>query len=64
MKGGRLTLNRYRFKVLWGFSKGHRLQFFAAFLFGELPTPLLLFGGALILGGVFYYSRLETREGK
>ncbi|MBQ6989830.1 MAG: DMT family transporter, partial [Clostridia bacterium] len=37
---------------------------FAAFLFGELPTPLLLLGGVLILGGVFYYSRLEMREGK
>ena len=37
---------------------------FAVFLFGELPTPLLLLGGGLILGGVFYYSRLEMREDK
>lgn len=31
----------------------------AAFLFGELPTLLQLLGGALILGGVYYYSRIE-----
>lgn len=31
----------------------------AGFLFGELPTLLLLLGGILILGGVFAYSRLE-----
>ncbi len=35
---------------------------FAAFLFGEIPAPLQLFGGALILGGVFFYSRLESKE--
>ena len=34
----------------------------AGFLFGELPVPLQLAGGAMILGGVLYYSRLE-REG-
>lgn len=31
----------------------------AGFLFGENPAALQLLGGALILGGVFYYSRLE-----
>ena len=31
----------------------------AGFLFGESPAALQLAGGALILGGVFYYSRLE-----
>lgn len=31
----------------------------AAFLFNEIPTGLQLVGGALILGGVFYYSRIE-----
>ena len=34
----------------------------AGFLFGESPAPLQLTGGALILGGVFYYSRLERDE--
>jgi len=34
---------------------------FAAFLFAEIPTLLQILGGALILGGVFYYSRLETK---
>ena len=33
----------------------------AAFLFGELPGALMLLGGALILGGVLFYSRLETK---
>ena len=32
----------------------------AGFLFGEIPTTLQLFGGVLILGGVLYYSRIET----
>ena len=32
----------------------------ASFLFGESPAAMQLLGGALILGGVFYYSRLET----
>lgn len=31
----------------------------AGFLFGESPAAMQLAGGALILGGVFYYSRLE-----
>lgn len=31
----------------------------AGFLFGELPVLLQIAGGALILGGVMYYSRLE-----
>lgn len=33
----------------------------AAFLFGELPTALQLLGGALIIGGVFFYSRIEKK---
>ena len=33
----------------------------AAILFGELPGMLMLLGGALILGGVLYYSRLESK---
>lgn len=33
----------------------------AAFLFGEVPGILQLLGGALILGGVFYYSRIEKK---
>ena len=36
----------------------------AAFIFSEIPAALQLLGGVLILGGVFYYSRLETRERK
>lgn len=35
----------------------------AAFLFGEMPVPLQLLGGSLILGGVYWYSRIE-RKGK
>lgn len=31
----------------------------AGFLFGEIPTPMQIAGGILILGGVLYYSRLE-----
>ena len=34
----------------------------AGFLFGESPAALQLAGGALILGGVFYYSRLEKEN--
>lgn len=34
----------------------------AGFLFGEMPTALQLLGGALILGGVFCYSRIEREE--
>ena len=33
----------------------------AGFLFGEIPAGLQLLGGALILGGVLYYSRLESK---
>lgn len=32
----------------------------AAALFREMPAPMQLAGGALILGGVLYYSRLEA----
>lgn len=32
----------------------------AGFLFGEIPTILQLVGGALILGGVYSYSRIDT----
>lgn len=32
----------------------------AAFLFAEIPTALQILGGGMILGGVFWYSRLET----
>lgn len=34
----------------------------AVFLFGELPVPLQLAGGGLILGGVYYYSRIEGKD--
>ncbi len=34
----------------------------AGFLFGELPTMLQIFGGAMIIGGVYYYSRIEKVE--
>lgn len=33
----------------------------AAFLFGEIPSPLQLVGCVLILGSVLYYSRLEDK---
>jgi len=33
----------------------------AAIIFGEIPAALQLLGGALILGGVAYYSRLEEK---
>jgi len=33
----------------------------AGFLFGEIPGSLQLVGGVLILGSVFYYSRLEDK---
>jgi len=33
----------------------------AAILFAEFPTPLQLLGGALILAGVLWYSRLESK---
>lgn len=34
----------------------------AGFLFGEIPTVLQLVGGALILGGVLYYSAIERKQ--
>lgn len=34
----------------------------AAFLFFEIPSPLQIVGGVLIIGGVFYYSRIEKSE--
>ncbi len=36
----------------------------AGFLFGEIPSVLQLFGGALIIGGVYYYSHVERQEEK
>ena len=33
----------------------------AVFLFGEIPAPLALLGGVLILGGVRYYSIIEKK---
>lgn len=32
----------------------------AGFIFGEIPTLLQIAGGVLILGGVYYYSRIEN----
>ena len=32
----------------------------AAFLFGEMPVPLQIVGGAMIIGGVLFSSRLES----
>ena len=34
----------------------------AAFLFFEIPKMLQILGGALIIGGVLYYSRIERAE--
>jgi len=34
----------------------------AGFLFAEVPTLLQVVGGILILGGVFYYSRIEKTQ--
>lgn len=34
----------------------------AGFLFGEVPSSMQLAGGALILGGVFYYSCIEKAK--
>ena len=35
---------------------------FAAFLFGEVPAIPVFVGGAMILGGTLYYSRIETNK--
>lgn len=35
---------------------------FAAFLFAEIPTVLQIIGGAVTLGGVLLYSRVESRS--
>ena len=38
---------------------------FAVFLFQEIPTLLQIIGSALIIGGVLYYSKIESeKEGK
>jgi drug/metabolite transporter (DMT)-like permease len=34
----------------------------AAILFGEIPVPLQLLGGGLILGGVIFYSIIEKKD--
>ena len=34
----------------------------AGFLFGEIPTALQVVGGILIIGSVFYYSRIEKAQ--
>ena len=34
----------------------------AGFLFGEMPKVLQIVGGVLILGGVYYYSRIEGKK--
>ena len=34
----------------------------AVFVFVEIPGALLIAGGVLILGGVYYYSRIERKE--
>ena len=34
----------------------------AAVLFGEIPVPMQLVGGALILGGVIFYSIIEKKD--
>ena len=31
----------------------------AGILFGEMPSVMQIVGGMLILGGVYYYSRIE-----
>jgi len=36
----------------------------AAVLFAQIPTPMQLLGGGLVLGGVFWYSRMEGREAR
>ena len=36
----------------------------ACFLFGEMPVPMQVLGGILIIGGVLYYSRIEKTGGE
>lgn len=36
----------------------------ALFLFGEVPVPTQILGGAMILGGVLFYSRIESKNEK
>lgn len=35
---------------------------FATILFGEVPGMAVFVGGAMILGGTFYYSKIETKR--
>ena len=35
----------------------------AGFLFGELPVPMQAVGGAIIIAGVLFYSRIESKAG-
>jgi len=35
---------------------------FATILFGEVPAILVFVGGAMILGGTLYYSKIETNK--
>lgn len=35
---------------------------FALFLFGEVPAPLQIAGGVVIIGGVLLYSKVEKKE--
>ena len=34
----------------------------AAVIFAQIPGVMQLIGGAMILGGVFWYSRIEGKE--
>jgi drug/metabolite transporter (DMT)-like permease len=35
--------------------------FFAIFLFQEIPSMMQILGSTLIIGGVYFYSRLEMK---
>lgn len=35
---------------------------FAAFLFDEIPAGMMVLGSLMILGGVYYYSRVESNQ--
>ena len=37
---------------------------FAVFLFSEIPTAMQIVGSIIILGGVYYYSRIEKNNNK